>query len=792
MEHKRTDPAQIKKISLQNISNILASFFLLINFLILLVPLYPGMPRGGLDPSWVLGMVHATAEHLIIGHDIIFTFGPFSSIYTKVFHPDTDIMTLTCSTYLAFMYWIATLCILRGKSPWWWWVLGGSLVCIPLSKDSILLLYPVIIALILISYNFHPTRNKLVNTFFTPFLIIILFFPLGLLILIKVTLLPVCLFALLVVCFKFLKENYWAWIIASVASVLISLICFWTISGQPAFALLEYFGGLLPIISGYTEAMSSSGPILEIISYLMAAMSILLAILLLGKNNQNKFYICFIFFIYLFIGFKQGFVRHDGHAMAAGSSIFLSMILLGMFIDSKHYMFVILLSVLSWGIIDSHYVGTSTKNIFLSHKYQNALNELQIRIKNYDIFNEKYTNAMISLRKKGNLPLLKGTSDIYSYQQSYLIASGNRWSPRPIFQSYSAYTKTLEQKNLDHLLSKNSPDNIFFNVQTIDGRLPSLDDGRSWPALLSEYTPITFDRSFLRLKKILPDQKFALEKISSATVKMGDNVSVPYNRNPIFAEIKIKPTILGKFLSLLFKPSQLEIELNLNNGALKKYRIISGMAEAGFIISPFIASTRDFVALYSSTNIQYDQQVSAIRIYPKNFSWVWNKYYDITFSSTKNTVKKDISSLLGLSHIENNFPEMDIVPSSGEGYIDTINAARPNQNTITVHNLLYVQGWLADSIQNGTIPEQTFITLQNNAGNIFYAKTKKHPRPDVAKYFKKSSLADAGFTIKLALPKTMTGQYRLGLAYVKKGKLHICSQFNLPITIVSERIHDKK
>ena len=146
----------------------------------------------------------------------------------------------------------------------------------------------------------------------------------------------------------------------------------------------------------------------------------------------------------------------------------------------------------------------------------------------------------------------------------------------------------------------------------------------------------------------------------------------------------------------------------------------------------------------------------------------------------------------GYSHIESKTPSTDIVHSGGEGHIDTINAARPNQNTITVHNLLSVQGWLADSIANGTIPDQTFITLQNNAGNIFYAKTKKHPRPDVAKYFKKSSLADTGFTIKLALPKTMTGQYRLGLAYVRKGKLHICSQFNLPITIVSERIHDKK
>jgi hypothetical protein len=148
----------------------------------------------------------------------------------------------------------------------------------------------------------------------------------------------------------------------------------------------------------------------------------------------------------------------------------------------------------------------------------------------------------------------------------------------------------------------------------------------------------------------------------------------------------------------------------------------------------------------------------------------------------------------GYSHLENKISGLgtDIVHINGEGNIDKVDAIRANQNNINVHTTFSVQGWLADSIQNGMIPEQTFITLQDNAGNIFYAKAKKNHRPDVAKYFKKPSLIDTGFAIKLALPETMAGQYRLGLAYLKKGKMHLCSKFNIPITIISKKSHEKK
>ncbi|MBS1212494.1 MAG: hypothetical protein H6R26_1111, partial [Proteobacteria bacterium] len=80
-----------------------------ITMIAVLVPLSPGMPGAGLDPSWVLGMNEAVARGMAIGTEIIFTFGPYASVYTRQYHPGTDHLMVGASTILA----MAFTCILR-------------------------------------------------------------------------------------------------------------------------------------------------------------------------------------------------------------------------------------------------------------------------------------------------------------------------------------------------------------------------------------------------------------------------------------------------------------------------------------------------------------------------------------------------------------------------------------------------------------------------------------------------------------------------------------------------------
>ena len=49
-------------------------------------------------------------------------------------------------------------------------------------------------------------------------------------------------------------------------------------------------------------------------------------------------------------------------------------------------------------------------------------------------------------------------------------------------------------------INEKKPNNIIFNVETIDNRLPNLEDGASWPILLKNYELINSDQSYILLK----------------------------------------------------------------------------------------------------------------------------------------------------------------------------------------------------------------------------------------------------------------------------------------------------
>jgi hypothetical protein len=256
------------------------------------------------------------------------------------------------------------------------------------------------------------------------------------------------------------------------------------------------------------------------------------------------------------------------------------------------------------------------------------------RIENKNWPRLDFDAALNSLREEASFPVLQGTTDIYSYNQSYLISSGNSWSPRPILQSYSVYTPALAQINRRHLLGGQAPDNIIFRVEPIDERIPSIEDGASWPILMRNYRPTGTKNDFLFLKK--NESAVEIAEPSELTTEkhvFGESVHLPQSSQPLFVQIEIKPTILGRIASVLFKPNRLQITLELNNGMKKKYRIVAGMAKSGFLISPLIENTAEFGMLYGKNSYLDEKLVKSFSIGSRHGrTMFWNDVYTVTFS----------------------------------------------------------------------------------------------------------------------------------------------------------------
>jgi hypothetical protein len=81
----------------------------------------------------------------------------------------------------------------------------------------------------------------------------------------------------------------------------------------------------------------------------------------------------------------------------------------------------------------------------------NSVAALATRLLEDGSLERKFEESLAAIRAHPPLPSLSGTTDIYSVGQSALLANRLEWSPRPIFQSYVAYTPALQERNARYL-----------------------------------------------------------------------------------------------------------------------------------------------------------------------------------------------------------------------------------------------------------------------------------------------------------------------------------------------------
>lgn len=215
-----------------------------------------------------------------------------------------------------------------------------------------------------------------------------------------------------------------------------------------------------------------------------------------------------------------------------------------------------------------------------------------------------YEKNLAQERKGRLLPPIKGNADLYSYDQAILFAHALPYQPRPVMQSYSAYTPELAARNAAHLRTARAASNILFAIQPIDDRFPSLDDGRSWPELLTLYDikGASDDRgTYLLLSRSSVPREYRLTPLRNTSARFGEPVTVPAATNgPVWVEIEIKKSVAGTLVSSLYKPPVLMLTVSLPDHSQRRFRLVPGMAAGGFLLSPLVADNRSFAALASA------------------------------------------------------------------------------------------------------------------------------------------------------------------------------------------------
>lgn len=598
-----------------------------------------------LDDSWIQVQSMAFLEHWQFGRDIVFTFGPWGFLLYGGYHPATYVLALVAWLVLAVVFWWAAWrfahSVFENKFIAWFWLMVFT------GTAHMGVAY---VLLLLLDHFFAEDRPC---TMIQALLVV----SLSLLSLTQFIIFVLALTSVVAIGLdNILRQRRFPWILPVFVA---GLLCFWITAGQHVSNFGSYIRYSWQLTSGFTEAMmlTGSNEVQDICCFLVAAI-VVSVITGYAAWLRNRFFgiipstvFCFI----LFTAFKYGYVRDDGHDLWAVMDLLL------VSLASVAALWPIVWKKGGWVVV-AGLSPTMAIFLFLSFTYgHDAKAGLLAGITNTaDVQNffapmglvsgsksleGAYERHLADLRDRFPLPHIEGSIDAYNWNLDPIFAHGLIYHPRPVIQSYSAYTPELEQMNADFLRNENAPENILFeglssnsyfpprdSGPTIDGRFPSLDDGLSWPELLTRYDVKDVEVSFVLLKRSPQPRQFHLVPLENISMKFGERIELPPATNgPIWAEIELNHTRWGTVVSMLYKPPVLLLDAS-TRGEQQPFqkRLVPGMARSGFLLSPFVDGCTSF-ALLASTDASRelaDDEVTSLRIIAADRSSAAAYYHD--------------------------------------------------------------------------------------------------------------------------------------------------------------------
>lgn len=192
----------------------------------------------------------------------------------------------------------------------------------------------------------------------------------------------------------------------------------------------------------------------------------------------------------------------------------------------------------------------------------------------------------------------EATVDVFGHRQDHAIANGFAYRPRPVFQSYSAYGRWLDERNEDFYLGDRGPQYALLALEPIDGRFPPLEDALCLRAILKNYRLRGSEEPFLVVERGGAEPA-TLEPVVEGVARIGERVVVEgHDADDLWLEIDLAYGLRGRLESLLVRPPRCGIRLwsDADQGDGRAWNAPAAMLAAGFIASPILEGTTDVAA----------------------------------------------------------------------------------------------------------------------------------------------------------------------------------------------------
>ena len=700
-------------------------------------PVWSTRVYAGLDASWQIALHLAAAHRMRFGHDLVFTYGPLGFLSQPVL--------VTAGTGTAAVLWVFAT------------HLGFSALLVWRAAQSM----PRFLA-VLVAYAATAVIGALGYAIIVPdYLVFVALFlavwmlersdppPAWALILggvvaavqlcVKLNGGVVCLLLLLLASWR-ARPGGIASASVLLASYCAAVIALWVITGNQLADLPTWIRLSGHVASSYTgiAAMEAPGRVYEY--GLVATVGVLgsAAVLLLAKDHDpaGMLSLAAIWLVYSFAYLKEGFVRHDAHALVCFAALGIGLLAFTWRGGAGLLAAAALATTIAATAVAPELRGTVPlyPRRAASAAASSLCDALVPRRRDVAI-DEGRAGARWALGiDSTTLADLRGkTVDVEPDKTAAVWAFGLDWRPEPVVQQYLAGNEVLDSYNADALASRGAERILRQEVwPALDGKHPMLEAPSTFRTLVCRYRQLT-SRGGWAVFARADDRCATPRPIGSAHADSGDTVAVPpppSSRDIVFARIHGSESVAARIAELLLKrPHQPTIWLD---GEL--YRFVPATAEGPLIlrlpavagISAPLGGAADYASLAVSGIGRYQVEFYAMEL------------------TSESMVPSTPSGSLTADRVFVDGRAATLVPEAVKGSVDAVSR---HAGAFTV------RGWAGD-VNAGVAADEVAVF---SGGRLLGSAHPSEPRPDVASVYRSPGMTFSGFAVSVAAGDVVDG-----------------------------------
>lgn len=555
----------------------------------------------GLDNSYAMAFNYFFANGVQIGRDVLFTYGPLgflewpqpqgsNLLYANVIYSAVHL------AFVSSLLWLG----MRGRS------MAGQVGVIALVLflsyllSAFMYLKLVFLVAVLLLLHFSTRYVWLfVGVICLTVLALLIRSTYGML-----SLLMLFSYA----CYLVYAQRQFKLIVGAIVGVPALTAAAWFLIYGNLDGLLRYIRGILEFSSGNSSAMTINPQN----NWLALAAFAGLALYLPFSVRQKEARIAYVVFGLSIIAFlKYAFSREGWSLNYCFAYLLVAFSIFILFVPNlriRHYA-IILAALVLFGVnmkkaADLNafgYIRSQVKNNFENRNTVGIVKALIDYKGQAQIFlaeSEKRLEPQ-TLNEQTRTAIGKSTMDAYPYELSYVMANGFNWFPRPIIQSYIAYTPYLDTQDALFFQSAKAPDYLLWEApqgdiqaDSIDNRYVLNDEPLAMFEILGRYSPLALDGKVVIMKKNGQQGLMPPQIAGTTSSQWGAWIEVPKRLDceALRSRLGFSRTLAGKLKRAVYKEEEFYVEYKLENRNILKHRFVIDNAVSGIWASPYVAN----------------------------------------------------------------------------------------------------------------------------------------------------------------------------------------------------------